>query len=71
MRAEPPVSCMPADFRIIDLDGQLLAIRSMVSARTSPLERLQGIADDPTRHEADLVALQGIIDSIRFEDGSQ
>ena len=28
----------------------------------------QGIADDPTRHEADLVTQQAIIDSIRFAD---
>jgi hypothetical protein len=58
----------PADFRIITRDGQLLVIRSMAGAATSPFERDQGIADDPTRHAADLVSQQAIIDSIRFED---
>ena len=56
----------PADFRIIDLDGQLLVIRTMPSARTSPHERYQGIPDDPNRHEADVVAQQAMVDSIRF-----
>jgi hypothetical protein len=41
----------------------------MASARTSPNERDNRIADDPKRHEADLVTLQGILDSIRFEGG--
>jgi hypothetical protein len=58
----------PAHFRIIDLDGQLVAIRTMPSALTSPHERKQGIPDDPTRHQADLVVQQAIIDSIRFEE---
>jgi hypothetical protein len=57
----------PADFRLVEVDGHLVAIRTMASASTSPNERAQGIADDPKRHEADLVTLQGILDSIRFE----
>ena len=40
------------------------------SAGTSPFEREQGIADDPTRHAADLVTQQAIIDSVRFEDSA-
>ena len=35
------------------------------SAATSPYERDQGIEPDPTRHADDLVALEGILDSIR------
>jgi hypothetical protein len=61
-----PGAVHPADFRIIELDGQLVAIRTMPSARTSPHERSQGIADDPTRHAADVVAQEAMIDSIRF-----
>ncbi len=57
----------PAEFRIIERDGQLLAIRTLPSARTSPYERTQGIPDDPTRYEADLVMQQAIVDSIRFD----
>lgn len=57
----------PADFRLIQVDGKLVAIRTMGSARTSPFERSWGIAEDPKRHAADLVTLQGILDSIRFE----
>jgi len=56
----------PADFSLIEIDGQVVAIRAMASAHTSPNELGQGIADDPKRHEADLVALQGIIQSLRF-----
>jgi hypothetical protein len=58
----------PGDFRIIDLDGQLIAIRAMGSAETSPYERQQSIEADPDRHALDLVTQQGIIDSIRFEE---
>ncbi len=61
-----PGAVHPADLRIIELDGQMLAIRTMSSARTSPRERTQGIPDDPTRHEADMAAVQAMIDSIRF-----
>jgi hypothetical protein len=59
-------SAYAADFRIIRVDGRLLVIRSMASAGTSPFEASQGIAADRTRHEADLVTQQAIIDSIRF-----
>jgi hypothetical protein len=61
----------PADFAIIDRNGQLLVVRAMAGAGTSPFEREQGIAVDPIRHEADLVAQQAIIDSIRFGDAGQ
>ncbi len=59
-----------ADFAIIDHNGQLLVIRSMASAGTSPHEREQGVAEDPTRHAADLVTQQALIDSIRFDDAA-
>ena len=58
----------PADLAIIDRHGMLLVVRSMADAGTSPFEREQGIPDDPTRHEADLVTQQAIVDSIRFDD---
>jgi len=60
-------SAYPADYSVIKVDGRLIAIRTMASARTSPNERGLGLVEDPTRHEADLVALQTMLDSIRFE----
>jgi hypothetical protein len=59
----------PADYSLINVDGHLLAVRTMASAATSPNERGQGIADDPTRHQRDVDALLAILDSIRFDGG--
>jgi hypothetical protein len=56
----------PADFRIIKLGDQLTVVRTMGSAMTSTFEIEQGIRRDPTRHRADLVTQQAIVDSIRF-----
>ncbi len=54
-------------FRIVDVGGgELLVIRTTQFGDISPHEEDQGVAPDPGRHAADLVALQGIIDSIRF-----
>jgi hypothetical protein len=61
----------PADFSLIKVDGHILAIRTTASASTSPFERGQGVADDPKRHEADLVTLQNIIDSVQFDGSAQ
>jgi hypothetical protein len=57
----------PADFSLIQIDGHIVAIRTMASAATSPYELSQGITADPKRHEADLVAIQGMLDSLRFD----
>jgi hypothetical protein len=53
-------------FRIVDVDGTLLVIRTTGFPDTSPNELAQGIPDDPTRHAADQVAMQQILDSIKI-----
>ena len=53
-------------FRIVDVNGTLLVIRTTDFPDTSPNELAQGIPDDPTRHAADQVAMQQILDSIRI-----
>jgi hypothetical protein len=54
-------------FRIVDVRGELLVVRTTEFGEPSPFEEDQGVASDPGRHAADLVELQGIIDSVRFE----
>jgi hypothetical protein len=61
----------PGQFRIIDVDGQLIVIRTTDFPETSPYEEAQGVAPDPTRHAADQVELHAIIDSIRLGDAGQ
>jgi hypothetical protein len=56
----------PAQFRIIDVGGQILAIRTTDYPEPSPYELSQGVAADPTRHAADQVALEKIVESIRI-----
>ncbi len=56
-----------ATFRILEVGDQLLAIRTTEFGDISPHEANQGVAPDPSRHEADLVELQAILDSIRIE----
>jgi hypothetical protein len=53
-------------FRIIDINGALLVIRTTDFPDTSPNELANGIPDDPTRHTADQVVMQQILDSIRI-----
>lgn len=55
-----------ATFRILEVGDQLLAIRTTDFGDPSPYEVSQGVAPDPTRHAADLVELQAIVDSIRL-----
>ena len=55
----------PGTFRIVDVNGTLLVLRTTDFPDTSPNELSDGIADDPTRHAADQVAMQQILDSIR------
>jgi hypothetical protein len=53
-------------FRIVDVNGTLLVIRTTDFPDTSPNELSNGIPDDPTRHAADQVVMQQILDSIRI-----
>ena len=58
---------LPATFRLVQVDDDVVLIRASATADTSPFELSQGIAPDPQRHAADLPELQQIIDSIRFD----
>jgi hypothetical protein len=53
-------------FRILDVDGTLVVIRTTEFTDPSPHELAQHVQTDPTRHAADLVELQGILDSIQI-----
>jgi hypothetical protein len=53
-------------YRILDVDGTLVVIRTSELGDPSPHELAQGVEPDPARHAADLVELQGIIESIKF-----
>jgi hypothetical protein len=55
----------PADFRIFEINGTLVAIRTMGLVQTSPFEESIGIPRDPDRHAADQVELNTILDSIQ------
>ena len=61
----------PGQFRIIEVDGQLLVVRTTDFPETSPHELSQGVASDSTRHAADQVQMQAIVDSIQLGDPSQ
>jgi hypothetical protein len=54
----------PAQFRILDVNGQLLGIRTTDYPEVSPVEADQGVKPDPTRHAADQLALRKIVASI-------
>jgi hypothetical protein len=53
-------------FRIFDVDGTPVVLRTLEFADPSPHELGQGVAPDPTRHAADLVELHEMIDSIQI-----
>jgi hypothetical protein len=53
-------------FRIVDVNGTLLVIRTTDFPETTPYEEEQGVAPDPTRHADDQVALHQILDSIKI-----
>ena len=53
-------------FRIVDVGGRLLVIRTTDFPGTSPNEAAQGVGPNPTRHVADQVVLHQILDSIRI-----
>ncbi len=56
----------PATFRILDLDGEMLIIRTPATIGPSPHEAGQGVEPDAERHAEDLIALTAMLDSIRF-----
>jgi hypothetical protein len=64
--ANPYGGAYPTEFRIIDTGHGLLAIRAATFAGTSPVERAAGVAESATRHAADLIGLQSIVDSVRL-----
>jgi hypothetical protein len=64
-----PGKARAGTFRIVDVNGTLLVIRTTEFPDTSPNELSQGIPDDPTRHTAELVVLQQILDSIKVTGG--
>ena len=60
-----------ATFRILEVGDQLLVIRTTDFGEPSPHEVGQGVAPAPTRHAADRVELQAIIDSVRLEPSAR
>ena len=56
----------PGTFEIVDTGHGLLVIRTTDFSQTSPNEIAGGLAPNPTRHAADLAALDAIRDSIRL-----
>jgi len=60
------VTSRPGQFRILEIAGKLMIVRTTDFPQESPFEVSQGVAPDPTRHVADQLALQAILDSLRF-----
>jgi hypothetical protein len=58
----------PAQFRIVDVDGHLIVVRTPDLPVPSPYEVSQGLDAETPIHAADLVEMQAILDSIRFGD---
>ena len=52
-------------FRILDVNGTPLVVRTTDFPETSPNEAEQGVALNPTRHSADQVELHQMLDSIK------
>jgi hypothetical protein len=69
MVAERPKGYV-TQFRILDVGGEILAIRISDFPQPSPFEVRQGIAPDPGRHRAEQQTLRDIVASIRFGQGS-
>lgn len=55
----------PAQFRVLDVNGTPLVVRTTDFPETSPNEASQGVAPNPTRHAADQIQLHQILDSIK------
>ena len=58
----------PAQFRIVDVDGHLIVVRTTDFPGPSTYEVSQGLDPDAPVHVADQVELGAIVDSIRFGD---
>jgi hypothetical protein len=57
-------------FLLLDVVGEVLAIRTTDFPQTTSTELGQGVKPDPTRHLADQQTLHTILDSLRFSQGS-
>jgi hypothetical protein len=57
----------PGHYQIVEVGGKLLVIRTTDFAGPSPHELGQGVAPDSTRHAADQVEMQAIVDSIQLD----
>jgi hypothetical protein len=53
-------------FRVLDLEGKLLVIRTTDFPEVSPFEVQQGVKADPKRHVSDQAALHAMLDSIQI-----
>ena len=56
----------PAQFRILNVNGTLLGIRTTDYPDASPFETEQGVRPDPKRHIDDQVQLRAMVESIRI-----
>jgi hypothetical protein len=69
--ADPSAAAsQPATFRILDLGGELLVVRTQTTLATSPHEAVQGVAPDPGRHAAHKVQQDAILVSIQLGDAA-
>jgi len=70
----PEVGAKPkgytATFLLLDVAGEVLAIRTTDFPQTTSTELGQGVKRDPTRHLADQRTLHTILDSLRLSSGS-
>ena len=60
----PGPAAHSVQFKIVDVNGALLVVRTTDFPDTSPNELSQGVGADPTRHSADQIELHQILDSI-------
>jgi hypothetical protein len=68
MTRDQPGTSDAGQFRILDVGGKLLVIRTDDFAGPSPFERSQGITGPANRHAADQAELHAILDSIQITD---
>jgi hypothetical protein len=59
------------DFRIFEIDGELLVVIATDFPESSPTEEVYGVGPDPTRHAGDQVELAAILDSIQLSPPTQ
>jgi hypothetical protein len=56
------------EFRIFEIEGELLVVAAMNFPETSPFEEDNGVPFDPTRHVEHQVEMDAILDSIELKD---